>query len=372
MFVSGLLVLQSVTAQDAATLYNEGLQLKKEKKVNEAFEKFKAAVALKPGYTEALYECGWCQNDLSKYSSAVAYLRKARVGWETVPKVHFELGYAFDKQDMIDSAVKSYKRCLELKPDYSGALRQLGYIAYFKDDYALAVGYFNKYEGAAKEEIKDYQYWHRKGFSFNALKDYTSAKAALLKSLSFKNDYTNTYLELGFACTKLKTQDEEAIAYFKKAIELEPQNHVPYNGIAEVYRDNKKDRDEAMLWYNKTLTVKPRERKAHYGIGYCLNSKGRYEEAINHLKIAIEEETGYTAAYVELGYSYYMTKKFDDALVNLNKAVSLNPKNENARYYATLVYISQKNKTMAQKMVDELKALSSKHTTTLQAKVNAL
>lgn len=373
LFVYALLALQNVKAQDAETLYNEGLQLKKEKKIDEAFEKFKEAVSLKPDYTAALYECGWCQNDLKKYSSAVDYLRKARVGgWESVPKLHFELGYAFHRQDMFDSAVKSYKRCLELKPDYSGALRQLGYIAYFKDDYTLAIDYFKKYEGAAKEEITDYQYWYRKGFCFNALKDYASAKINLLKSLSFKENYTSTYLELGFACTKLKTQDEEAIAYFKKAIELEPQNHVSYNGIGEVYRDNKRNMDEAILWYNKTLTVEPRERKAQYGIGYCLNSKGQYEEAIKYLKIAIEEEPGYTAAYVELGYSYYKTGKYNDALINLNKAISLNPKNENARYYATLIYVSQKNKTMAQKMVNELKELSSKHVAALQPKVDAL
>jgi hypothetical protein len=50
----------------------------------------------------------------------------------------------------------------------------------------------------------------------------------------------------------------------------------------------------------------------------------------------------------------------------------LNPKNENARYYAGLVYINQKDKTMAQKMVDELKALNSKNAETLQEKVNKL
>jgi len=53
-------------------------------------------------------------------------------------------------------------------------------------------------------------------------------------------------------------------------------------------------------------------------------------------------------------------------------AISLNPKNENARYYACLMYIKQKNKTKAQKMVDELKAISSKHVATLQPQVDAL
>ena len=60
------------------------------------------------------------------------------------------------------------------------------------------------------------------------------------------------------------------------------------------------------------------------------------------------------------------------ALENFNKALSINPKNENARYYSGLVYISQNNKAMAQKMVDELKTLNSKNADALQEKVNKL
>jgi tetratricopeptide (TPR) repeat protein len=153
---------------------------------------------------------------------------------------------------------------------------------------------------------------------------------------------------------------------------IDPKNHVCYNGIAEVYRDNKKDYAEAMSWYHKTLDVKTNERKACYGIGYCLNSTGKYAEAIPYLKTAVAEEPTYTAAFVELGYSHYRIDKNTEAIEYLNKALSLNPKNENARYYAVLVYVKQKNKTQAQKMVDELKNMSSKYVAELQKKVDAL
>ncbi|MBL7743962.1 MAG: tetratricopeptide repeat protein [Chitinophagaceae bacterium] len=362
---------QAGFAQDATTFYNEGVKLKNEKKVAEAIEKFKKAVALRPDYTEALYEWGWCQNDLKDYEGAIINLRKARTAWTAVPKVYFELGYAFEKSNRTDSAILTYNRCLELKPDYSLVYKQLGYIAYNKNDNITALEHFKKYESFTKTEIKDYLYWYRKGFVYNALKDYTNAITALKQSESFKSDYANTYLELGFACTRLK-QDEEAISYFKKAIEIDPKSHIPYNGIGEVYRDNKKDMNEAMNWYQKSLTINPAERKANFGMGYCLNSTGKYNEAITYLKKAIESERDYVAAFVELGYSYYMTGKYTEAIDHCNKAISLSPKNENARYYAGLVYIKQNNKTMAQKMADELKMLSSKLAATLQAKVDAL
>lgn len=373
LLLAGSLLLSAlVQAQDATTLYNEGIRLKGEKKVSEALAKFQQAVALKADYYAAYYECGWCYNDQKKYTNAIESLRKARHGWSAIPKVYFELGYAFQKTELVDSAIKCYARTLELKSDYSLAYKQLGYIYYDKEEYEKAVNNFLQYESNAKVEINDYLYWYRKGFTYNALKQFSNAITALEKSLGFKKDYINTYLELGFAATRLKTNNDVAISYFKKAIELDPKSHIAYNGIGEVYRDNIKDRNEAMNWYEKTLSINPNERKANYGMGYCLNSGGQYAEAISYIKKAIQYEPGYTAAYVELGYSYFKTDQLNMAIEQLNKAISLNASNENARYYLTLIYIKQKNKTMAQKMVNELKNLSSKHVTELQQKVNAM
>jgi tetratricopeptide (TPR) repeat protein len=358
-------------SQKAEDFYNEGVKLKDEKKSAQALEEFKKAIALKPDYTAALYELGWCQNDQAKYTDAIVSLRKARQSWPTIPKVYFELGYAFDKTGKIDSAKVNYKRCLELKSDYSLAHKRLGYLAYDEDDAKTALDYFSKYEIYTKSEITDYLYWYRKGFCNNAVKEYAKAKEALNKSLEFKKDHANIYLELGFASSRLK-QNYEAIDHYKKAMEIDPKSHVAYNGIGEVYRDNSKDRDEAMLWYQKSLAIKPKERKACYGMGYCLNSKGKYSEAVDYLKTAIEQESTYTAAYVELGYSYYALNRNTEALDNFKIALQQNPLNENARYYSGLVYIKQGNKKMAQQMVDELRKISSKNADALQQKVDKM
>ena len=360
-----------VQAQDAETLYKEGMQLKKENKSREAIDLFKKAIQLKPNYAEAIYETGWCNNDLKEYAAAMTALRKARTLWPTIPKVYFELGYAFEKQNMYDSAITSLNECLRLKPDYSLAYKELGTIAYIKEQYSSGLQHFAGYIQNAKSEIKDYLFWYRKGFMENAEKKFTEASASLQKSLLYKTDYINTYLEIGFACNKLK-QGDDAIAWYQKAMDLDTRSHIPYNGIAEVYRDTKKDMDMAMSWYKKALSVKTDERKACFGMGYCLNTKEKFSEAIPYFEKAIQQEPTYTAAFVELGYSYLKIGRDNDALKQFEKALSLYPKNENARYYSGLVYISQKNKTKAQQMVDELKVLSSKNAAGLQEKVNKM
>lgn len=373
LFFAILVLFTSFTAgaQDATALYNEGVKLKEAKKPKEAIEKFKQAIAIKPSYAAAHYESGWCYNDTKDYVSAIISLRKARIGWPEIPKVHFELGYAFQKTGMTDSALLCYNRCLQLKSDYSLVYKQLGYINYENEKYEEAISNFGKYESYAKTDINDYVYWYRKGFMQNALKNYNEAKLSLNKSLALNGDYINTYQELGYAATRLK-QGDEAIGYFQKAKMIDPKNHVSYNGIAEVYRDIKKDYAEALNWYRQTLTVKADERKACYGIGYCYNSTGKYAEAIPYLKTAVQQEPTYTAAFVELGFSHYRIEKYTEALGYLKTALNLNPKNENARYYAVLIYVKQNNKSEAQKMVNELKALSSKYVDELQKKIDAM
>jgi len=367
LLMSGTLL----SAQDASDFYNEGLKLKLDKKSKEAMEKFRKALALKPDYTDALYEYGWCQNDLKDYSGAIITFRKARNGMPGIAKLYFELGYAFEKSIQYDSARVAYRKCLEISPGYSGAYRQLGYIAYEKEENAAALELFRMYEQKSPTPPSGYLYWFRKGYTLNALKQYDSARVALLRSLEFEKKYIKTYLELGYSATQ-KKQGDEAIGYFNEAILLDPKSHIPYNGIGEVYRDIKKDMDESMNWYRKTLVLNLKERKANYGMGYCLNAKGLCADAIPYLRTAIASETTYTAAYVELGYSLYKTKNYPEAGYNLFKAIELNPKNENAHYYLISMYVEQKDKVNAQKWLNSLRALNSKHVAALEQKVNAL
>jgi tetratricopeptide (TPR) repeat protein len=70
--------------------------------------------------------------------------------------------------------------------------------------------------------------------------------------------------------------------------------------------------------------------------------------------------------------SYFKTGNNTEAIANLDKALGLNSKNENARYYKGLIYISQKDKINAQRMVDELQRLSSRHAATLQTEVGKM
>jgi len=358
-------------SQTAQSLLDEGKELKKAGKCQDAIEKFNQSYKMDPGFTDALYEKGWCQVELKKYDQALITLREVRKSWPKVARVHFELGYAFEKTGMTDSALQSYQACLEINPSYSLVYKQYGNITYDKGDYATALGHFKKYIELTKMEIKDYGFWYRKGYAENNTEQFEAAKQSMFRSLALKPDYTKTYLELGYANDKLGRYDS-AIYYFQKAVDMEPKNHVGYNGIAAVYRDRYKNIPTAMEWYQKTLMLNPTERKANFGMGYCLNAQSKFSDAIPYLKQAIASEPTYSAAFTELGYSYFKTNQDELAEQHLKKAIEMNPSGVSQLYYAALLYLRKKDKPKALAMADALQRLNTKYAGEIRERANQL
>src|SRR5437762_3726391 len=109
--------------RSAADLYKEGLALSKDGNCKDAIERYKAAIAKKPDYADALYETGWCYSELKEYDNAITYLEKAKRYAPDVSKIFFELAYANDNDDKKDDAITNYKKVLELDPGYTDAAK---------------------------------------------------------------------------------------------------------------------------------------------------------------------------------------------------------------------------------------------------------
>jgi len=63
-----------------------------------------------------------------QYPQALKALQEAEKLTPDDPKVHYDLGLAYDRMEFIDEAVKEFQKAIALKPDYSEALNYLGTI----------------------------------------------------------------------------------------------------------------------------------------------------------------------------------------------------------------------------------------------------
>ena len=104
----------------------------------------------------------------------------------------------------------------------------------------------------------------------------------------------------------------------------------PHYNLASVYLDLGR-LDDAEVEYERALLLKPSYYSAELGMGSVKNMKGQYNLAIDHYlnSIAImREATGqsdYALARLNLGEVYGKTQRFDKAIIELTRAVRVEP-----------------------------------------------
>jgi tetratricopeptide (TPR) repeat protein len=355
-------------AQTATELYNEGVKLESDEKYKEAIMAFKNAIVKKPDYAEALYELGWCYNELQEYKNAITYLNKAKDYEPSTAKIYFELGYAYDSDGSTDEAVTHYKKALELHPEYYSADRNLGDIYYNKEDYTLAAEYFKSYVDGVDEP--DNGYYYKIGWCLNDLEKYQEAIEYLEKYDPAENDdKAKKLVEIGFAHYKRAEYNDAEVAY-KQALELKPFYGTALRGLGNTYYDQD-DFDNALYYYNQAVEKDEDNSKGtYYKIGWIYNDKEKYNNAVDILLKAIAYDEKDAGNREELGYAYYMLDKYDDALYQLNKAIDLDSKSKLGYYYKGLCYVALNDKTKAMEAYQQLKSVDEEQAEKLLNKIN--
>lgn len=343
-------------AQSATELYNQGKKLLDDKKYSEAYAAFKSAVVKDPSHKEALYEAGWCANELEKFGDAVSLLQKAKAVDASNQKIWFELGYAYRHLDKPEEALSSFKKCLQLSPDYEEAALNIAEVYYDAEDYENALTYYVEY---LKEEDADNYYFYRAGWCANDLERYEDAIVLLDRYLPEEaEEKAKKYGEIGYSYYKLENA-EEAVKAYKTALLAKPDDGVALRGLGDTYDNLLGQNEDALDFYQRAVQKDPDNSQRCYSkMGWLYNDREEYENAVPVLLKAVEYDSESDVSRVELGFAYYKLGKYEDALKQLKKAVQLNSSSSYGYYYQGLVYLELHQKAKAKEMYEKLKLLN--------------
>jgi len=352
-FISGL---AQATSKD---WYDKGVSEKKNAKYEDAIASFKKAVALEASYADAWHQLGWCYNEEGLFNEAIdAFKKEAMNGTTDKAGNNFEMGYAYKGLKNYDDALICFNKAIGFDTNYALAYKERGNTNFKKTEYSLALDDYNKYESMS-DNIPDAVFYYDKGWCENELKQYSEAVSSLTKCVGLDNKYSNAYSELGYAYYELSL-DNESINNYRIAIALTNEaDYLPILGMADVYYDNLKNYDSAIVYYEKGTQIQKKNKTAFYRLGWCFNDRDRFTDAIEPLQAAILLDDEYDNARTELGYAYYKLKKYDDALAQFRPVMNRNANDELSRYYAGLCYYLLNNPESLKKMIDELKAINT-------------
>lgn len=134
----------------------------------------------------------------------------------------------------------------------------------------------------------------------------------------------------------LRDYDEEAIAAFKQAINLEPDYAEAFFRLAYSYtaldkKDEAKDAfEKAAKAYEKFVRKNPKNARAQFNMGLAYSKLLKPEEAVKALKQAVKLEPENGEFYYELGLALSKLAEYDQALNAFQKAIDLDPDNYRA------------------------------------------
>jgi arylsulfatase A-like enzyme/Flp pilus assembly protein TadD len=95
-------------------------------------------------------------------------------------------------------------------------------------------------------------------------------------------------------------QQEKAIEYFKRVLQLKPDDEMAVVNMANAYRQIGKD-EEALVGYNRFLELDPKSSQTRYEVAQILIDHGRLDEAATRLTEALQLDPKMAAARNALG-----------------------------------------------------------------------
>ncbi|MGC2327693.1 MAG: tetratricopeptide repeat protein [Candidatus Sulfotelmatobacter sp.] len=241
-----------------------------------------------------------------------------------------------------------------------------------KRDYASAEPLLRK---VVDQDPSNYVAWFDLGFLENAVGKVDESIAAYRKSVEAKPDVFESNLNLGLQLAKTaqpgaekflrdatelkptshvaegqarawvslarvleKTQPEEAIAAYRQASSLRPNDPEPHLA-AGLLLENENKFSDAETEYKQALALDPKS-DALTGLANIYMRGHRFVEAEEYLRKLVAAQPGNAAAHVQLGRVLAAESKNDDAVAELEAGVKLAPADASVQRDLADVYLA--------------------------------
>lgn len=293
------------------------------------------------------------------------------------PVFQYALGYTYaitEKDEYVDRAIESFKKALELDPNFMLAHFSLGSMYLRKNDYRQAEIELQKTIDLDNKFLVAY---FNLGEVYRKQKQYDLALTAYKKAFEINKDWGWSYYGIGlvyFEQNKIedaelalkqatKNSPEIADAHFKLG-QIYAMQDMDIETISKTYREGQKvvskapeNKEEQQAFYDlgkifaskgksglaiqaykNAINIDPNMALAQYELGTQYYNMGLKERAIEHFQMAIKSDPSLRTLFVEEAKKYYEMGNRQEAMNLLEKSLTIDPQNAEAHYfYATLL-----------------------------------
>ena len=341
--------------QTTVPLYNLALTARQEGRFKDSEQLFRQAIESNPDYEAAYRELGELYKELG-FTEAESYYQKAIELEPYKPEPLINLAYLY-RNTKPSKAMEYTLKAIELNPLYVWGYHRLGWLKNSNKDIEGAEEAFK----TALEKVPHSPVAPRNYANFLQAKGrYDEAEQLFLQSIQKDSLYFDAYIDLGELYEDYDSLSKAETTYLK-AHHLFPESPDLSMELANFYF-RQMDYPKAEKYYQKTLGIDSSYAKAYSSLGFTLLENGKFSEAGDLFLQAIEYnpfenkpfdiaatielyasgvlmegdtataveayqqsvliDPQYFNAYFQIAWLQYFNEDIDEALININKALS--------------------------------------------------
>jgi tetratricopeptide (TPR) repeat protein len=175
---------------------------------------------------------------------------------------------------------------------------------------------------------------------------------AIKSAADYPATLPNAWNNLGILAAR-EGKTDEAIGYFQKALEMNPEHAVALQNLGNAYRQ-KKDWDAARKTLEHALALNPDDAEANYGLGMVYAQLNDTSRAYQFLQKALAARPAYPEALNNLGILYLRTGRAEEAKKSFTESIRVAPGFEQSYLNLARVYAIEGNKAQARATLEEL------------------
>lgn len=292
----------------------------------------------------AYFRLGYSFYEKNNYDMAKKYLKRALEIDPTSPKPYIYLGNIYYKQDDLDKAIYYYERANSLSPDDEN------------------IKWLLKKAERVKEVGKEAYEYFEEGRKLYLNADYANAAFYLEHAVGINPSYLEALVLLGKSYMRIG-ELKKAEDAFSKAKLIDPTNYelellldevknkIKYGIEAyeafdkgyKLYREGKLE--EALLYFKEAVNKNPSydvARNYLARIYYKLGKMSKYKEEKERIASLIKDPKKKADVYYLIGYEFFALKDYEAAILEFEKALSFYPKHIKASFFLGEAYYNLK------------------------------
>lgn len=269
---------------DADLLYDKGIDLLRNKDLEEARVCFQMLLTLDSTSGKAERGLGWYYYMTDELDTSKGYFEDALEKNPNWGKLYIDLAMTLEALERFEDANKCYEKAIYLD--------------------ATKANYYFEY-----------------GSNLVTLEKLDDAIIQFNRAIELDSTHSESYLNLGIIY-RLQNRFTDAESMFLKSIEHAPECLEAIHNLANTYRLTQRY-DEAKTYYNRELLLDPKSLSAIWGMGESYKHMHHIDKALEYAELGLSIEPGYQLFHLLKGNCLQEKYLLNDSLKNYDTAIEI-------------------------------------------------